>query len=50
MKSHKHLSQNKYIVNEKSDKGYSIVIVDRGKYIKKMEKILSNKANFRKRL
>ena len=50
MKSHKHLSQNKYIVIEKSDKGYSIVIVDRDKYIKKMEKFLSNKANFRKQL
>ena len=33
----KNLSQNKQIVIQKSDKGNSIVIVDRDKYIEKME-------------
>ena len=34
----KSLSQNKQIVFQKTDKGNSIVIVDRDKYIEKMEK------------
>ena len=33
----KNLSQNKQIVIQKSDKGNSIVIADRDKYIEKME-------------
>ena len=35
----KNLSQNKNIVIQKSDKGNTIVIVDRDKYIKKMENV-----------
>ena len=38
----KNLSQNKQIVIQKSDKGNSIVIVDRDKYIQKMENVLSD--------
>ena len=34
----KSLFQNKQIVFQKTDKGNSIVIVDRDKYIEKMEK------------
>ena len=41
------LSQNKHII-QKCDKGNSIVVVDRGKYIKKMENILSKQSKFRK--
>ena len=37
----KNLSQNKQIVIQKSDKGNSIVIIDRVKYIEKMENFLS---------
>ena len=41
-------SQNKHIVIQKSDKGNSIVIVDRNKYIKKMSNFLSNQTKFQK--
>ena len=42
------LSQNKQIVIQKSDKGNSIVIVDRDKYIGKIEKFLSDQSKFQK--
>ena len=41
-------SQNKPIVIQKSDKGNSIVIVDRDKYIKKMNNFLSDQSKFQK--
>ena len=41
-------SQTKHIVSQKSDKGNSIVIVDRDKYIKKMSNFLSNQTKFQK--
>ena len=44
----KKLSQNKLIVNQKSDEGNSIVLVDRDKYIKKMENVLSDQSKFQK--
>ena len=44
----KNLSQNKQIVIQKSDKGNSIVIVDRVKYIEKMENFLSDQSKFQK--
>ena len=44
----KSLFQNKQIVIQKSEKGNSIVIFDRGKCIKKMDNFLNDKANFRK--
>ena len=40
--------RNKQIVIEKSDKGNSIVVVDRDKYIEKMENILSDQSKFQK--
>ena len=40
------LSQNKQFVIQKSDKGYSIVIVD--KYIENMENFLSDQSKFHK--
>ena len=39
-------SQNNQIVIQKSDKGNSIVIVDRDKYIEKMENFLSDQSKF----
>ena len=42
------LSQNKQIIIQKSDKGYSIVIVDRDKYIEKIENFLSDQSKFHK--
>ena len=42
------LSHNKQIVFQKSDKGNSIVIVDRDKYIEKMENFLSDQSKFQK--
>ena len=44
----KNLSQNKQFVIQKSDKGNSIVIVDRVKYIEKMENFLSDQSKFQK--
>ena len=44
----KTLSQNKQTVIQKSDKGNSIVIVDRVKYIEKMENFLSDQSKFQK--
>ena len=44
----KNLSQNKHIVIQKSEKGNSIVIVDRDKYIKKMENFLSDQSKIQK--
>ena len=44
----KNLSQNKQIVIQKSDKGNSIGIVDRVKYIEKMESFLSDQSKFQK--
>ena len=44
----KNLSQNKHIVIQKSDKDNTIFIVDREKYIKKMEKFLSDQRKFQK--
>ena len=40
--------RNKQIVIEKSDKGNSIVVVDRDKYIEKMENILSDQSKSQK--
>ena len=40
----KNLSQNKQIVIQKSDKGNSVVIVDRVKYIERMENLLSDQS------
>ena len=40
------LSTNKDIVIQKSDKGNSVVIVDKETYIKRMEKVLSDKRKF----
>ena len=40
--------RNKQIVIEKSDKGNSIVVVDREKYIEKMENILSDQSKSQK--
>ena len=40
--------RNKQIVIEKSDKGNSIVVVDRNKYIEKMENILSDQSKSQK--
>ena len=40
--------RNKQIVIEKSDKSNSIVVVDRDKYIEKMENILSDQSNSQK--
>ena len=40
------LSTNKDIVIQKCDKGNSVVIVDKETYIKRMEKILSDKKKF----
>ena len=40
--------RNKQIVIEKSDKDNSIVVVDRDKYIEKMENILSDQSKFQK--
>ena len=39
---------NKQIVIQKSDKGNSIVVVDRNKYIEKMENFLSDQIKFQK--
>ena len=41
-------SQNKQIVIQKSDKGYSIAIVDRDKYIERMENFLKGQITFQK--
>ena len=40
--------RNKQIVIEKSDKGNSIVVVDRDKYNEKMENILSDQSKSQK--
>ena len=42
------LSQNKQIVIQKSDKGNFIVIVDRDKYVEKVETFLSDQSKFQK--
>ena len=44
----KNLSQNKQIVIQKSDKGNSIVIVDRDKYTERMENFLKGQNKFQK--
>ena len=44
----KNLPQNKQSVIQKSDKGNSIVTVDRGNYIEKMGNFLSDKSKFQK--
>ena len=44
----KNLSQNKHIGIQKPDKGSSTVIVDRDKYLKKMENFLSDQSEFKK--
>ena len=44
----KNLSQNKHTGIQKSDKGSSTVIVDRDKYLKKMENFLSDQSEFKK--
>ena len=41
-------SQNKHTIIQKSDKGNSIVIVDRDKYIEKIENFLSGQNKFQK--
>ena len=41
-------SQNKQIVIQKSEKDNSIVIVNRNKYIEKIENFLSDKSKFQK--
>ena len=41
-------SQNNQIVIQKSDKGNSIVIVDRGMYFEKIENFLSHQSKFQK--
>ena len=40
------LSKNKNLIIQKSDKGNSVVIVDREDYIKKMNDILNDKKKF----
>ena len=40
------LSKNKDIVIQKSDKGNSVVIVDKETYIKRMENLLSDERKF----
>ena len=42
------LSKNKDIVIQKSDKGNSVVIVDKDTYIKRMENLLSDQRKFEK--
>ena len=42
------LSKNKYSIIQKSDKGNSVVIVDRQDYKKKMDDILIDQKKFRK--
>ena len=42
------LSKNKDIVIQKSDKGHSVVIVDKDTYIKRMENLLSDQRKFEK--
>ena len=42
------LSKNKDLITQKSDKGNSMVIVDRQDYIKKMDNILTDQNNFTK--
>ena len=42
------LSTNKDIVIQKSDKGNSVVIVDKDTYIKRMENLLSDQRKFEK--
>ena len=42
------LSKNKDIIIQKSDKGNSVVIVDKDTYIKRMENLLSDQRKFEK--
>ena len=42
------LSKNKDIIVQKSDKGNSVVIVDKDTYIKRMENLLSDQRKFEK--
>ena len=42
------LSKNKDIIIQKSDKGNSVVIVDKDTYIKRMENLLSDQRNLKK--
>ena len=42
------LSKNKDIIIQKSDKGNSVVIVNKGTYIKRMENLLSDQREFEK--
>ena len=42
------LSKNKDIIIQKSDKGNTVVIVNKGTYIKRMENLLSDKREFEK--
>ena len=44
------LSKNKDIVIQKSDKGNSVVIVDKETYIKRMENLLSDERNLKELL
>ena len=44
------VSKNKDIVIQKSDKGNSVVIVDRETYIKRMENLLSDERNLKELL
>ena len=43
------MSQNVHIVIQKSDKGNSIVIIDRDKYTKKMKNFLSDQNKFQEK-
>ena len=47
-KALQNLSKNTNLVIQKSDKGNSVVILDKDVYIKHMESLLSNKANLKK--
>ena len=42
------LSKNKDIIIQKSDKGNSVVIVDKDTYVKRMENLLSDQRKFEK--
>ena len=43
------MSQNVHIVIQKSDKGNSVVIIDRDKYTKKMKNFLSDQNKFQEK-
>ena len=40
------LKNNKNIINQKADKGNSVVIIDHMSYISKMEELLSDRSKF----